>query len=101
MPAERAAELLKSGAVGQFANEAKKSGDDIIDVYLSTCPNCKGASTVEVRLEHVTVDKEDNESSETLAHVSYPGRALSPLTTLIPPVEVERPPEEPPPSPSA
>lgn len=95
MPAQRAVELLKSGAVGQFANEAKKTGDDIIDVYLSTCPNCKTASSVEVRLEKVTVDKEANESTSDLAHVSYPGRALPPLTMLIPPVEVDRPPEEP------
>jgi hypothetical protein len=84
-PAEEAATALTEGALGRLAAVSSGADGDTVALHLAVCPTCGQEASLEVRLEKVTRDKKDNEQTEDLAHVSYPGRALPALEALCPP----------------
>jgi hypothetical protein len=56
-----------------------------LQVSAACCGNCGDAGEIDVKLQHVTLDKEGKLQEKTLTHVTYPATALPALESLFNP----------------
>jgi hypothetical protein len=56
-----------------------------LQVSAACCGNCGDAGEIDVKLQHVTLDKEGKLQEKTLTHVTYPATALPALETIFKP----------------
>jgi len=81
---EKAVTILSTGAVSRFAEledagpqPATKLHWSPLTLRLAECPNCKQEAPIELRLEELAKGYQGRRLIRTIAHVTYPGEALS------------------------
>jgi hypothetical protein len=69
--------LFREGEIDRLADHEPLGRDGELIVTAAVCPNCGDESPIDVKVEERTKDGEGNESTNELAHLTYPGEALA------------------------
>jgi hypothetical protein len=78
---EETAQAVRDGAVTQLEPVEE---EEPVRLQVYVCPNCRGRAPVVVLAESVHKKEKDQESTNELAQVTYPGKALAVLRRLYP-----------------
>lgn len=80
---EDAQKALEAGAVSRLLEFGPSREGGPLILTASVCPKCAGESAIAVKLEHCTTDDKGKETTQELAHVTYPGAALRVLEAIF------------------
>jgi hypothetical protein len=82
-PVETAVDALKQGELARLQENRPMPGTGPLLVIADVCPNCAANSPIDVKLVHSTRNKKNEEKTKTVAHVTLPGAALTPLQQMF------------------
>jgi hypothetical protein len=82
-PAESAVDALQQGDLSLLTQNQPSSEEGQLLVSASVCSACGDHSTVDVKLENVTLNKKGEVQKKELAHVTYPQKSLPAISALF------------------
>jgi hypothetical protein len=74
---------LGSGEVARLVDYSPSAGEGPLHLTAAVCPKCGGGGPVDVKLQHRYKTAKNEEKTQDLLHVTYPGEALPALEAIF------------------